>query len=101
VRWSLIFTNFEDLDYCSFEHGSGLSDLRSLLELAKLVHGHDEAGTWRWLDIMSIDLNELLIEVASDTTSLLISVFTTDGCATLGVLQWPWWHLLHCDTERG
>jgi hypothetical protein len=50
---------------------------------------------------MSIDLNELLVEVASDATSLLVSVFTTDGRATLGILQWPRWHLLPYDAKHG
>jgi hypothetical protein len=43
----LIFMNFEDLDRHCFEFGSGLSELRSLLEPAKLVHGHSEVGAWR------------------------------------------------------
>jgi hypothetical protein len=78
--------NFEDLDRHFFEHGGGLSELRSLLEPTKLVHGHSEVGARRWLDLMPVDLNELLVEVTGDVVaSLLVSVSATGGCAAPSV----------------
>lgn len=43
----MIFMNFKDLNYHCLKLGGGLDELRSLLEPAELVHGHDKVGTWR------------------------------------------------------
>ena len=56
--------NLEDLDHYHFKHGGGIFDLGSPLEPTKLVHGHDEANTQRRLDLMPVDLEKFINEIA-------------------------------------
>ena len=49
-----------------FKHGSDLSDLRCLQEPSELISGHDQVGTWGLVDIMAIDTDEFIDEVAAE-----------------------------------
>jgi hypothetical protein len=72
----LILANFEDRNRCYLGHGGGFGKLKSLLELGKV-------GAWHRLDLMSVNLHELIIEIAGDTVApLLVGVTTYNGCAT-------------------
>lgn len=79
MRWSLIVVKFEDLNHCCFKHGSGLGELGSLREPAQLIHGHGEVGTQRWLDVVSVDLEKLVSEVAGDTAPSFLVSYATIG----------------------
>ena len=54
---------FKDLNYHCLKLGGGLDELGSLLEPAEIVHGHDEVGTRRRQDLMSVDLQNSLLRL--------------------------------------
>ena len=53
-----------DLAVCRFKHGSDPGDLWCLRELGKLVGGHGQVGAWGLVDIMAVDMNKFIVEVA-------------------------------------
>ena len=53
-----------DLAVCSFEHCSDLGDFWHLLELDELIGSHSQVGTWGLVDIVAIDIDEFVVEVA-------------------------------------
>ena len=63
---SLILADLVDLAVCSFKHCGDLGDLWRLLEPNKLISGHDQVGAWGLVDIMAIDTDEFIDEVAAE-----------------------------------
>ena len=61
---SLILANLINLTVCRFKHGSDLDDLGCLRELGELIGGHCEISTWGLVDIMAINMDEFVVEVA-------------------------------------
>ena len=47
-----------------FKHGGDLGDLWGLWEPGKLIGGHDQVGTWGSVDVMSINTDKFIVEVA-------------------------------------
>ena len=47
-----------------FKHGNDLGDLRCLREPGKLVGGHGQVGAWGLVDVMAVNMDKFVIEVA-------------------------------------
>ena len=47
-----------------FKHCGDLGDLRCLWELGEFIRGHGQVGAWSLVDIVAIDTDELVVEVA-------------------------------------
>ena len=57
-------TDLVDLTMCRFKHGGSLDDLWCLWELGKLVGGHGQVGTWGLVDVVAVNTEKFIIEVA-------------------------------------
>jgi len=55
-----------DLAVCSFKHRGNLGDLRCLLEPSKLISSHSQVGAWGLVDIVAVDMDEFIVEVAAE-----------------------------------
>ena len=55
-----------DLVVHSFEHCGDLGDLYRLLELSDLINGHGQVGAWGLVDIVAINMDIFIIEVAAE-----------------------------------
>ena len=64
VGRSLILADLIDLAVHRFKHGGDLGDLRCLRELGELVGGHGQVGTRGLVDVMAVNTNKFVIEVA-------------------------------------
>ena len=53
-----------DLAVRRFKHGDDLGDLRCLREPGELIGGHGQVGAWGLVDIVAINMDEFIIEVA-------------------------------------
>ena len=53
-----------------FKHGGDLGDLWCLRELGDLIGGHYQIGAWSLVDVMAINTDKLVIEVALGWPSL-------------------------------
>lgn len=72
MRWSLILTIFIDLDRRCFERSGCLGDFWRRWEPAQLVHGDGEVGARRRLNLVAVDLDEGVVEVADDAVPTLL-----------------------------
>ena len=66
VGRSLILVDLVDLAVRRFKHCSDLGDLWCLFEPSELVSGYDQVGAWGLVDIVAIDMDEFVIEVAAE-----------------------------------
>ena len=64
VGRSLILEDLVDLTVCSFKHCGDLGDLWCLLEPGELISSHDQVGAWGLVDVVAVDMDEFVIEVA-------------------------------------
>ena len=53
-----------DLTMHRFKHCGDLGDLRCLWEPGELIGGHDQVGAWGLVDVMAVNTNKLIVEVA-------------------------------------
>ena len=53
-----------DLIVHRFKHGSDLGDLRCLRESGELIGGHCEIGAWGLIDVVAVNADKLVVEVA-------------------------------------
>ena len=53
-----------DLAVHSFEHYSDHGDLWHLLEPSELISGHGQVGAWGLVEVMAVNINKFVIEVA-------------------------------------
>ena len=65
----------------SFKHYSDLDDLWHLLEPSELISGHGQVGAWGLVDIVAINANEFVIEVAAEWAwpPLRVELFSVVG----------------------
>ena len=49
-----------------FKHGSDLSNFWRLLEPSKLISSHDQVGAWGLVDIVAVDTDEFIVEIATE-----------------------------------
>ena len=54
-----------DLAVRSFKHYSDLGDLWHLFEPSELTSGHGQVGSWGLVDIVAVDTDEFVVEVAA------------------------------------
>ena len=47
-----------------FQHGNDLSDLWCLREPGELIGGHGQVDAWGLVDVMAINMDKLVVEVA-------------------------------------
>ena len=66
VGRSLILADLVDLAVYSFKHCGDLGDLWRLFELSELISGHGQVGAWGLIDIMAINMDEFIVEVAAE-----------------------------------
>ena len=78
---SLILAELVDLAVCSFKHHGNLGDLRCLLEPSELISSHNQVGAWSLVDIMAIDMDEFVIEIAAEWAwpPLRVELFSVAG----------------------
>ena len=62
----MILADLIDLAMCSFKHCGDLGDLWCLFEPSELIGGHGQVGAWGLVDIMAVDANEFVVEVAAE-----------------------------------
>ena len=62
----------------NFKHCGDLGDFWRLLEPSKLISGHDQVGAWGLVDIMAINMDEFVVEVAAEWVwpSLRVELFS-------------------------
>jgi len=60
----LILADVVDLAVCRFKHGGDPGDLRCLWEPGDLIGGHSQVGAWGLVDIMAINTDKFIVEVA-------------------------------------
>ena len=66
----MILADLVDQAVCRFKHGGDLGDFWHLLELSELISSHGQVGAWSLVDIVAIDMNEFVIEVAAEWAGL-------------------------------
>ena len=66
VGRSLILADLVDLAVRSFKQCGDLGDLWRLFEPSELISGHNQVGAWGLVDIVTVDMDELVIEVAAE-----------------------------------
>ena len=47
-----------------FKHGGDLGDLWCLCEPGELVGGHDQVGAWGLVDVLAVNMDKFVVEVA-------------------------------------
>jgi len=65
VGRSLIQGDLVDLAVRCFKHGGDLGDFWRLLELSELISSNSQVSAWSLVDIMAIDMDEFILEVAT------------------------------------
>ena len=55
-----------DLAVRRFKHGDNLGGFWHLLEPSELISSHDQVAAWSLVDIMAVNTNEFIIEVAAE-----------------------------------
>ena len=55
-----------DLAVCSFEHRGDHGDFGRLLKPSEFISGHGQVGAWGLIDIMAINMDEFIVEVAAE-----------------------------------
>ena len=55
-----------DLAVCCFKHGRDLGDLGCLREPGELIGGHSQVGAWGLVDVLAVNTDKFVIEVALD-----------------------------------
>ena len=49
---------------CLFKHGGDLGNLWCLWEPGELVGGHDQVGAWGLVEVVAINMDKFVVEVA-------------------------------------
>ena len=66
VGRSLILVDLINLAVRSFKHCGNLGNFWCLLEPSELISGHGQVGPWGLVDIMAVDTDKFIIEVAAE-----------------------------------
>ena len=53
-----------DLAVCRFKHGGDLNNLWCLWEPSEFIGGHDQVGAWGLVDVVAVNMDKFIIEVA-------------------------------------
>ena len=53
-----------NLTMCRFKHGGDLGELGRLREAGELIGGHCQIGAWSLKDVVAVNMEKLLVEVA-------------------------------------
>ena len=59
---------------CRFEHGGNLGDLGCLREPVDLVGGHYQISAWSLVDVVAVNTDKLIVEVALECSSLRVKL---------------------------
>ena len=59
---------------CRFKHCGDLGDLRCLREPGELVGSHGQIGAWGFVDVMAVNTDKLVVEVALEWSSLRVKL---------------------------
>ena len=63
-----------DLAMRRFKHCGDLGDLRCLREPGELIGNHGQVGAWSLIDVVAINVEKLIIEVALEQPSLRVKL---------------------------
>ena len=74
VRRSLILADLIDLAMHRFKHCSDLDDLWCLWEPGELIGGHGQVGAWSLVDVVAVNMEKLVVEVALEWPSLRVKL---------------------------
>jgi len=66
--------DFVDLTVRRFKHGAGLGNLWCLWEPGELVGGHCQIGAWSLIDVVAVNTDKLVVEVALEWPSLRVKL---------------------------
>ena len=53
-----------------FKHGGDLGDFWCLREPGELIGGHSQVGAWGLVDVVAVNTDKLILEVALERSSL-------------------------------
>ena len=74
VGGSLILADLIDLAVRRFKHCGDLGDLQCLWELGELVRGHCQIGAWSLVDVVAVNTDKIIVEVALEWPSLRVKL---------------------------
>ena len=57
-----------------FKHYGDLGELRCLWELGELIGGHGQVGAWSLVDVVAVNAEKLIVEVALEWPSLRVEL---------------------------
>ena len=63
-----------DLAMHRFKHCADLGDLRCLRESGELIGGHGQVGAWSLVDVVAVNAEKLIVEVALEWPSLRVKL---------------------------
>ena len=66
----MILVDLIDLAMRRFKHCGDLGDLRCLREPSELVGSHGQVGAWGLVDVVAVNTDKLVVEVALEWSSL-------------------------------
>ena len=66
VRRSFILAGLIDLAVRRFKHGGDLGNLWRSLEPSELISSHGQVGAWGLVDIVAVDMDKFIVEVAAE-----------------------------------
>ena len=66
--------NLINLTVCRFKHGGDLGELGRLREADELIGGHGQVGAWSFVDVVAINVEKLIVEVALEWPSLRVKL---------------------------
>ena len=70
----MILANLITLTVCRFKHGGDRSELGRLREAGELIGGHCQIGAWSLVDVVAVNADKLIVEVALEWSSLRVKL---------------------------
>ena len=70
----MILADLIDLTVHRFKHCGDLGDLQRLREPGELVGGHVQVGAWGLVDVVAVNTDKLVVEVALEWSSLRVKL---------------------------
>ena len=62
-----------------FKHGGDPGDLRCLWEPGELIGGHGQVGAWGLVEVVAVNADKLIVEVALEWPSLRVKLIVASS----------------------